>query len=66
MKRAISIIMAAGMAALAVTGCGGGSTTQTTSAPTTAASGETTSGETTAQAEKQRSTGDHLLVQQHR
>ncbi|GLC80602.1 ABC transporter substrate-binding protein [Lacrimispora brassicae] len=51
MKRAISIIMAAGMAALAVTGCGGGSTAQTTSAQTTAASGETTVGETTAQAE---------------
>lgn len=42
MKRAINIIMAAGMAALVVTGCSGGSTAQTTSAQTTAASGKTT------------------------
>ena len=51
MKRAISIIMAAGMAALAVTGCGSSSSTQATTAQTTAASGETTSGETSAPAE---------------
>ena len=51
MKRAIRIIMAAGMAALAVTGCGSGSQTQTTTAQTTAAGGETTSGETSAPAE---------------
>ena len=51
MKRAIRIIMAAGMAALAVTGCGGGSTTQTTSPQTTAAGAETTAGETSAPAE---------------
>ncbi len=51
MKRAIRIIMAAGMAALAVTGCGSSSSTQATTAQTTAASGETTSGETSAPAE---------------
>ncbi|WP_313578667.1 ABC transporter substrate-binding protein [Lacrimispora sp.] len=51
MKRAIGIIMAAGMAAMAVTGCGSGSQTQATTAQTTAAGGETTSGETSAPAE---------------
>lgn len=51
MKRAIRIIMAAGMAALAVTGCGSSSQSQGTTAQTTAASGETTSGETSAPAE---------------
>ncbi len=51
MKRAIGIIMAAGMAAMAVTGCGSGSQTQSTTAQTTAAGGETTSGETSAPAE---------------
>ena len=70
MKRAISIIMAAGMAALAVTGCGGGSTGQTTAAQTTAAGGTTAAGETTAagNAEAQvvtfwyNNTGDEALV----
>ncbi len=51
MKRAISIIMAAGMAALAVTGCGSSSQAQATTTQTTAAAGETTSGETSAPAE---------------
>lgn len=51
MKRAIGIIMAAGMAALAVTGCGSSSKEQATNAQTTAAGGETTSGETSAPAE---------------
>lgn len=51
MKRAIRIIMAAGMAALAVTGCGSSSQSQATTAQTTAAGGETTSGETSAPAE---------------
>jgi multiple sugar transport system substrate-binding protein len=50
MKRAIRIIMAAGMAALAVTGCGSGSSTQATTAQTTAAGVETTVGETSAPA----------------
>ena len=52
MKRAISIIMAAGMAALAVTGCGGGSSSQTQAASSQAAAGgkETAGGETTAPA----------------
>ncbi|HCD43494.1 MAG TPA: ABC transporter substrate-binding protein, partial [Lachnoclostridium sp.] len=51
MKRAIRIIMAAGMAALAVTGCGSGSSTQATTAQTTAAGVETTVGESSAPAE---------------
>ncbi|MDR7814733.1 ABC transporter substrate-binding protein [Lacrimispora sp.] len=51
MKRAIGIIMAAGMAAMAVTGCGSSSQAQATTAQTTAAGGETTSGETSAPAE---------------
>ncbi|MDR1550696.1 MAG: ABC transporter substrate-binding protein [Hungatella sp.] len=51
MKRAIGIIMAAGMAAMAVTGCGSSSQAQATAVQTTAAGGETTVGETSAPAE---------------
>uniref|UniRef100_UPI000B00AB9F hypothetical protein n=1 Tax=Clostridium sp. NkU-1 TaxID=1095009 RepID=UPI000B00AB9F len=51
MKRAIGIIMAAGMAAMALTGCGSSSQAQATAVQTTAAGGETTVGETSAPAE---------------